>query len=338
MVQNQFNTTIKTLKSDNAKEYFQAELGNYLSQQGIVHITSCVDTPQQNSVAERKNRHLLEVTRSLLFSSLAPNHLWGEAVLTAAYLINRMPSRVIGFRTPHHVFRSLFPHSRNSSDLPLKVFGCTSFVHNHSPNCSKLDPRYVKCIFVGYSPSQQGYKCYSPINKKFYHSNDVTLFENELFYSKTNIQGENDTMEYQFLNQEPIIMPIIDTEAQIEDPSLTNQSDHLKSTTNNDYIVYTRRPRQPVVEQVTTTASNHESTPDNQGNSETYTSTTHSDLDILIALRKGKRSCTAHPIRNFISYEKLSPRYKAFALSLSEIQVPKTFQEATEKKEWADAV
>ncbi|RVX22922.1 DNA-directed RNA polymerase III subunit 1 [Vitis vinifera] len=103
----------------------------YLSQNhGIIHISSCVDTPQQNGVAERKNRHLLEVARCLMFSSNVPNYFWGEAILTATYLINRMPSRVLTFQSPRQLFLKQFPHTHAaSSDLPLKVFGCTAFVH-----------------------------------------------------------------------------------------------------------------------------------------------------------------------------------------------------------------
>lgn len=74
MVQNQFATKIQVLKSDNAKEYFHSKLSDYLTQQGIIQLTSCVDTPQQNGVAERKNRHLLKVTGSLLLSSSIPNY------------------------------------------------------------------------------------------------------------------------------------------------------------------------------------------------------------------------------------------------------------------------
>ncbi|RVW85251.1 Retrovirus-related Pol polyprotein from transposon RE2 [Vitis vinifera] len=78
MVQNQFNSKIQVLKSDNAKEYFTSSLSTYLQNHGIIHISSCVDTPQQNGVAERKNRHLLEVARCLMFSSNVPNYFWGK--------------------------------------------------------------------------------------------------------------------------------------------------------------------------------------------------------------------------------------------------------------------
>uniref|UniRef100_A0A2N9EW46 Integrase catalytic domain-containing protein n=1 Tax=Fagus sylvatica TaxID=28930 RepID=A0A2N9EW46_FAGSY len=81
-------------------EYFKKELSAYFHAYGIIHQTSCVDTPQQNGVAERKNRHLLEVARSLLFAMHVPKSFWGDVVLIAAYLVNRMPSKVLQFQTP----------------------------------------------------------------------------------------------------------------------------------------------------------------------------------------------------------------------------------------------
>ncbi|RVW63107.1 Retrovirus-related Pol polyprotein from transposon TNT 1-94 [Vitis vinifera] len=192
MVQNQFNSKIQVLKSDNAKEYFTSSLSTYLQNHGIIHISSCVDTPQQNRVAERKNRHLLEVARCLMFSSNVPNYFWGEAILTATYLINRMPSRVLTFQSPRQLFLKQFPHTRvASSDLPLKVFGCTAFVHVYPQNRSKFAPRANKCIFLGYSPTQKGYKCYSPTNKRFYTTMDVSFFEHVFFYPKFHVQGES---------------------------------------------------------------------------------------------------------------------------------------------------
>ncbi|RVW30563.1 Retrovirus-related Pol polyprotein from transposon TNT 1-94 [Vitis vinifera] len=193
MVQNQFNSKIQVLKSDNAKEYFTSSLSTYLQNHGIIHISSCVDTPQQNGVAERKNRHLLEVARCLMFSSNVPNYFWGEAILTATYLINRMPSRVLTFQSPRQLFLKQFPHTHAaSSDLPLKVFGCTAFVHVYPQNRSKFAPRANKCIFLGYSPTQKGYKCYSPTNKRFYTTMDVSFFEHVFFYPKSHVQGEHE--------------------------------------------------------------------------------------------------------------------------------------------------
>ena len=82
MVLTQFQTKIQILRSDNGKEYFNKTLGPFFLEKRIVHQSSCNDTPQQNGVAERKNKHLLEVARALLFSQNVSNYLWGEAILT----------------------------------------------------------------------------------------------------------------------------------------------------------------------------------------------------------------------------------------------------------------
>ena len=100
---------------------------------GIIHQSSCSDTPQQNGVVERKNMHLLEVARSLMFSTKIPKLSMDEAILTATYLINRMPSKVLKFQTPFKVFKSCFTNSRLVFNLPLKIFGCIAFcAHSQS--------------------------------------------------------------------------------------------------------------------------------------------------------------------------------------------------------------
>jgi len=100
----QFHTKIQILRIDNGTEYFNHSLGPYLQNKGIIHQSSCVRTPQQNGIAEWKNRHILEVARALLFTSHMKNNFWGDAILTSAFLINRMPSRILSFATPLQKF------------------------------------------------------------------------------------------------------------------------------------------------------------------------------------------------------------------------------------------
>jgi len=94
--------------------------------------------------------------------------------------INRMPSKVLNFQTPINTFKECFPSTRVSTDLTLKIFGCTAFVHEHK-NVGKLEPRAIKCVFVGYSPSQKGYKCFDPKNKKMFVTMDVNSLKINLF-------------------------------------------------------------------------------------------------------------------------------------------------------------
>jgi hypothetical protein len=171
-VKNQFDTCIKIFRSDNACEYFHSLLSQFLDDHGIIHLSSCAWSPQQNGVAECKIRHLSEVIRALLFHMQVPKSYWSDAVLIACYLINRMASTVLGGQVPHKV---LFP-SRPLHSLPPRVFGCTCYVHVLDPDRSKLDPRSFKCIFLGYSHTQKGYRCYSPTLRRHFVCADVTFY------------------------------------------------------------------------------------------------------------------------------------------------------------------
>lgn len=71
-----------------------------MTKNGILRQSFCVDTPSQNGVAKRKNRHLLETTRALLFQTKVPKKFWADAILTACFLINRMPSSVLDGDSP----------------------------------------------------------------------------------------------------------------------------------------------------------------------------------------------------------------------------------------------
>ena len=84
MVSTQFGTSIQKFRTDNAKDYFNNELNQFFQQEGVVHESSCIDTPQQNGVVKRKMRHLLNVAKTLLHQNHVPKTYWDEAILTAA--------------------------------------------------------------------------------------------------------------------------------------------------------------------------------------------------------------------------------------------------------------
>ena len=88
---------------------------SFFSEKAIVHQSSCV----QNGFAERKNKHILEITRALLFTYNVPKYLWGDALLHAVFLINRVSSKVLSFATPLKKFLSEKPDTRHFVDLPL---------------------------------------------------------------------------------------------------------------------------------------------------------------------------------------------------------------------------
>uniref|UniRef100_A0A2N9FGV4 Integrase catalytic domain-containing protein n=1 Tax=Fagus sylvatica TaxID=28930 RepID=A0A2N9FGV4_FAGSY len=165
-ISNQFNTKLLAFRTDNAREYLDSAFQQFLEFRGIIHQTSCVRTPQQNGIAEWKNGLILAIARALILQMNVPKLFWANAVLTATYLLNRMPSHILKGKSPFEMF---FP-GKNPFSIPPRVFGRVSFVHNHSPNHDKLDHRAHKCIFLDYSRTQKGYRedsyrnlCYLPL-------------------------------------------------------------------------------------------------------------------------------------------------------------------------------
>lgn len=131
------------------------------TQKGTIHQPTCINTPQQNGVTEQKNRHLLKVAWALMFARNNSKQFGGDAILAAAYLVNRMPSKVLDSKTPIGTLEQYISHILCLGSHWLeKFFGCTAFIHIPSKDPSKLDHKAIKCIFLGYYPTQKGYKYY----------------------------------------------------------------------------------------------------------------------------------------------------------------------------------
>jgi len=101
-----------------------------------------------------------------------PKTLWAGVVLTVAYLINCMSSSVLNGVIPHSI---LFP-SHSLFPLPPKIFGCTCFMYDVRPQVTKLDPKSLKCVSLGYSRTQKGYRCFSPDLNHYLVSSYVSFF------------------------------------------------------------------------------------------------------------------------------------------------------------------
>ena len=108
-IQTQFSKPVKQVRTDNGTEFLNSQCQTFFAAHGIIHQTSCVYTPQQNGVVERKHKHLLQTARSLLFQSHLPTTFWGESILTATYLINRMPTPILNWKTPFEILHNKSP-------------------------------------------------------------------------------------------------------------------------------------------------------------------------------------------------------------------------------------
>lgn len=165
------NISVKKLRSDRGGEYCSAEFERYLASQGIQHQLTAPYTPQQNGVAERLNRTLVEKAKCLLFDADLPKHFWAEAIHMAAFLYNNSVNSS-GKTTPHQLYTG------KKSDLTnLKVFGTEVMVHVPDKMRRKWDQKSEKMVFVGYDDNTKGYRCIDKKTGKLRVSRDVKFLD-----------------------------------------------------------------------------------------------------------------------------------------------------------------
>ncbi|GAU39772.1 hypothetical protein TSUD_220160 [Trifolium subterraneum] len=323
MIETQFQTKIGILRSDNGTEYFNKYLNTFLVAKGIIHQSTCRDTPQQNGIAERKNRHLLEVTRAIMLSMNVPKYLWGNAILTACYLINRMPTRVLKYETPLQVLQKKFPTSRITTNLPQRVMrkscqgeSCHSsneednfweplptlddLVTTNHPTTKIMEPGYLNSELLDNIASETGGETLTGNRNA-----ELKVYVRKRFHKDTTT---------------PIISPAdIQSDSPSEGP--VDNSSFTSSPGNSSYS--SNDLPDLSFPDLNLPFSVRKNIP---------------DLDVPIADRKVPRTCTKHPISNYLSYDKLSHTHKAYVSRISNLFVPRTVQEALGDPNWKLAV
>lgn len=155
-----FGKAPSVIRSDGGGEYVNRELKDFYEHEGIEAQYTAAYSPQQNGVAERKNRTLQEMTTCMLLDAKLGKKYWGEAVMTATYLQNRLPSRSVD-TTPFERW-----YGKKPSLGYLRVFGSPAYVHIPDVKRSKFDSKAQKLIFVGYCSDRKAYRFLDPASDR----------------------------------------------------------------------------------------------------------------------------------------------------------------------------
>ena len=167
----QLGRHIKSLRSDRGGEYMSIEFVSFLKERGILSQFSAPGTPQQNGVAEKRNRTLLDMVRSMMSLSTLPLSFWGYALETAAYILNMVPSKSVP-KTPMEMWSG-----RKLILSHIPIWGYPAYVLKQSSD--KLDAKSELCWFVGYPKGTRGYNFYNKSYMKVFVSTNAKFMEEE---------------------------------------------------------------------------------------------------------------------------------------------------------------
>ncbi|KAI5350958.1 hypothetical protein L3X38_003849 [Prunus dulcis] len=199
-VENQLNLKIKVVRSDRGGEYYRrfdetgrnpGAFAKFLQQEGIIAQYTNPGTPQQNGISERRNRTLKDMIRSMMSCANLPIFLWGEALKTANYVLNRVPTKSIN-QIPYEIWNGRKPSLKH-----LRTWGCKAEAKPYNPAEKKLDPKTISCHFIGYPERTKGYRFYCPHHTlRFIETSRAVFIEtNEEKIAEENFSFEETTAD-----------------------------------------------------------------------------------------------------------------------------------------------
>lgn len=195
-VEKQTGKQIKCLRSDNGKEYVGKRFQSFLQENGINHQLTAPYTPEQNGIAERMNRTIMEKVRCMLHETKLPKFLWAEAVNYSVYLINRQPHSKIGM-TPQEAWTGAKPNLSH-----IKIFGTKAMIHIPDQKRRKLDPKAEKGYMVGFDINTKGYRLYLPHKRQVIINRNVS-FINEGQFNSFNHSNGLDVVTFNLEDDQP---------------------------------------------------------------------------------------------------------------------------------------
>jgi hypothetical protein len=194
MVENEMDSKIKCLRSDNGGEFTSKEFMDYCNSHGIKRQFSVARTPQQNGVVERKNMTVQEMARTMLMDSKLVDIFWTQAVHIVVHIQNRVMLRNNTDKTSYELWKGIPTNVKH-----FEFFGSKCYIKREDGRMGKFDSRVDKGVFVGYSITRKAYKCYNLRLNKVVESINVTIDETGRPKLK---EEENESMEQLYEEEE----------------------------------------------------------------------------------------------------------------------------------------
>ncbi|KAK3029811.1 hypothetical protein RJ639_038253 [Escallonia herrerae] len=197
LVENETGNKVKCLKSDNGGEYHDEGFQEYCSNNGIRLIRTVKRTPQENGLAERMNRTIMERARCTRIHADLPLQFWAAAVDTAVYLINKSLASALNGGIPEEEWSG-----KPVNYSFLRVFGCIAYAHIDKEERKKLDSKSQKCVFIRYGGDEYSYRLWDYEHNKIIKSRNVIFNESRLYKHRLQEHGiEKDNREYMELDE-----------------------------------------------------------------------------------------------------------------------------------------
>nr|GEY37542.1 ribonuclease H-like domain-containing protein [Tanacetum cinerariifolium] len=155
-IKNLVDHKVKLIRCDNGTEFKNREMDQFCEMKGILRQFSVARTPQQNKVAERRNRTLIKATRTMLADSKLPTTFWAEAVNTACYVQNRVLVVKPHNKTPYELF-----HSRTPTLSFMRLFRCPITILNTIDHLGKFNDKPYEGFFVGFSLNSKAFRVFN---------------------------------------------------------------------------------------------------------------------------------------------------------------------------------
>ena len=207
------------LRTDNGREFLSHDFQAYVQHKGIRHELTSPYSPEQNFVIERDNRTVVECARSMLHHRSLPLELWGEAINTAVYILNRVSSRTLHGATPFTKWYGELPDVSY-----FREFGSICYGHVPKQIRQKLDSKARECLFVGYFTTAKAYRLWCLNKHKIIITRDVIFDEATPTQQQLQTLNSQGTPNYSLLFPSDIPVSISVSSSANTIPSLSSPS------------------------------------------------------------------------------------------------------------------